>query len=704
MDTFLECKKIYKLINNDQLARARDKTISLLQDIKDGHGQYDELINTLIREVGLYQYIDEHTSNWSDRFAKEMFTVNTGNALQAIHLEQSEVLKRLFNGENIALSAPTSFGKSFIIDAFIANKTPKNVVIIVPTISLTDETRKRLNKKFSDRYKIITTPNISPGERNIFVFPQERAVMYVERIKEIDLLIIDEFYKISKENDSERASKLQEALIKLDHKAKQKYFLAPNISTINQNPFTKGMVKVNKLDFNTVVLKSHKVYKDIAGDFEKKKQQLLKICQKDKNLVYAALFKEIDILRALFLEKFSKRGEIPITLFSEWLKKNYHPSWSLPELIVRGVGIHNGRLHRSITQLQVLLFDDAESGLDTIVSTSSLIEGVNTSAKNVVIWSFKSGRANQNLTPLSYRNIRGRAGRMFRHFIGNVYELVEPKTKEQEEIQLTIEIDGSLISGITDNNYLTDITNEQHGKSEDFIEKIDAILGRNVYKSLRQHNQLNTNNENLVYKIAVELKNNYDDWKSLKMLHANQPEKWNYIISKLIFLHPQCMRWSDEDNKDKYKQANQYIQILSKQWNTSIGNLLKELEPIDITIEDFFTLEKKICNSFSSYLHDFNVLNRIINPGSFIDISPFIAKCSNAFMPSVILELEEYGLPRMISKKIHHCKGINFDLDMNIEEALDLFKKITKVSLVERTDEFLDEFDLFIIDNFYDNI
>ncbi len=238
MDTFLECRKIYRLINNDQMAKARDKTILLLQDIKDADGRYDELVNTLIREVGLYQYIDAETSNWSDRFAKEMFKVNTGEGLQTIHLEQSDVLKRLINGDNIALSAPTSFGKSFIIDAFIANKLPRNVVIIVPTISLTDETRKRLNKKFSDRYKIITTPNISPGAYNIFVFPQERAVMYVEMIKEIDLLIIDEFYKISKENDSERASKLQEALIKLDHKAKQKYFLAPNISTIKQNPFT----------------------------------------------------------------------------------------------------------------------------------------------------------------------------------------------------------------------------------------------------------------------------------------------------------------------------------------------------------------------------------------------------------------------------------------------------------------------------------
>ncbi|RBQ06789.1 DEAD/DEAH box helicase [Pedobacter miscanthi] len=704
MDTFIECKNIYKLINNNQLAKARDSTISLLQNIKDSNGIYDELINTLIREVGLYQYIDEKTSNWSDRFAKEMFKVDTGGERQAIHIEQSDVLRRLINGENIALSAPTSFGKSFIIDAFIAQKSPKNVVIIVPTISLTDETRKRLNKKFSHSYKIITTPNITLGERNIFVFPQERAVMYVEIIEEIDLLIIDEFYKISKENDSERASKLQQALIRLDHKAKQKYFLAPNISTIKQNPFTKGMVTVRKLDFNTVVLKSHKLYKEINDDLEKKKTHLLKICQKDKNLVYAALFKEIDILRELFLEKYIIRNQRQILLFSEWLKKNYHPTWTLSDLILRGIGIHNGRLHRSITQLQVLLFDDQESGLDTIISTSSLIEGVNTSAKNVIVWSFKSGKANQNLTPLSYRNIKGRAGRMFRHFIGNVYELVEPKTREQDSIQLNIEIDGSLISGITDSNYLSGVTNDQQAKSETFIEKIDAILGTGVYKSLRLHNQLNTSNEELVYKIAVELKDNYGEYKSLKMLHAAKPEKWDYILGKLIFLNAQSIRWAEDREGKQYKDARKYIQVLSKQWTTSISNLLKELEPDEIGIEDFFTLEKKVCHSFASYLHDFNVLNRIINPLDFIDITPFITKCSNAFMPGVVLELEEYGLPRMITKKIHHVNVIHFNETMNIDTAIVNFKRVGKKLIVERCGKFIEEFDEFILDNFYENI
>jgi replicative superfamily II helicase len=539
IEYFDRCKMLFDFIKTNNYLKARDGVIHLLHDLKEKNIQYDELVNHLIREVGLYQYIDETSSNWSDRFAKESFKVNTGSDFQTIHFEQSSILKSLLNGDNIALSAPTSFGKSFIIDAFIANKKPNNVVIIVPTISLTDETRKRINKKFSNEYKIITTPNIEPSDKNIFIFPQERAVSYSNIIQEIDLLIIDEFYKISKVNDRERAVKLQEALIKLDSKSKQKYFLAPNIKSIEDNPFTNGMISIEKLDFNTVVLEHHKLYKEIKNDEELKKEFVLKICKSDKNLIYAALYKEIHKLQKLFLNKYEDKKSKRIIEFSNWLKANYDPEWDLANLILKGVGIHNGRLHRSITQYQVLLFDDDKSGLDNIISTSSLIEGVNTSAKNVIIWSIKSGQGNNNLTPLSYKNIKGRAGRMFKHFIGNVYELVEPKLKNLDSIQLSIEIDNSLIGGIKNEKYLSQISSEKQIIAENNINKIESILGIGVYRKLREENLLNSNDEELIYKICAELRDNYNDWNSLKWLNSEDSEKWWNILGKLCFLNPQ---------------------------------------------------------------------------------------------------------------------------------------------------------------------
>lgn len=127
-----------------------------------------------------------------------------------LHSEQSLVLKHLLDGDNLAVSAPTSFGKSLIIDAYIAIKKPKNVLILVPTIALTDETR-RLSKKFSAEYKIVTTSEVELGEKNILVFPQERAIHYSDKLEQLDLLVVDEFYKASRVFDKERSPALLKA-------------------------------------------------------------------------------------------------------------------------------------------------------------------------------------------------------------------------------------------------------------------------------------------------------------------------------------------------------------------------------------------------------------------------------------------------------------------------------------------------------------
>jgi reverse gyrase len=175
MDTFDICKKInMHLLDNNEF-EARNAIIKLLDKKNDIEPNYYQLIAHLIRETGLYIYLDVFDCQsifWDDRYICEIFKSDCGyNELVTLHREQSCLLKQLLDGKDIIVSAPTSFGKSFIIDAFIAIKKPKNIVIIVPTIALTDETRRRLYKKFSDEYKIITTSSSDFGDKNIFIFP-----------------------------------------------------------------------------------------------------------------------------------------------------------------------------------------------------------------------------------------------------------------------------------------------------------------------------------------------------------------------------------------------------------------------------------------------------------------------------------------------------------------------------------------------------
>lgn len=162
METIFEaCHSINDLLSCNKEKDARDELIKLLDYHETNEIPYSPLVNHLIRETGLYPYLQLETADWQEKFVHEVFKVDTGEKeLLTLHREQSTLLKKLINGESIAVSAPTSFGKSFVVDAYISINKPSNVVIIVPTIALTDETRRRLYKKFANEYKIITTTEV----------------------------------------------------------------------------------------------------------------------------------------------------------------------------------------------------------------------------------------------------------------------------------------------------------------------------------------------------------------------------------------------------------------------------------------------------------------------------------------------------------------------------------------------------------------
>ena len=66
--------------------------------------------------------------------------------------------------------------------------------------------------------------------------------------------------------------------------------------------------------------------------------------------------------------------------------------------------------------------------LRCLICTSTLIEGVNTKAKNVVIYDNKISTSKIDF--FTFNNICGRSGRMFSHYIGHVYLFKEPPQPE----------------------------------------------------------------------------------------------------------------------------------------------------------------------------------------------------------------------------------------------------------------------------------
>lgn len=690
---FDQCHIINELLIGKQENEARQELIKLLDYHQTNELDYNPLVNHLIRETGLFPYLEPETSNWEERFIYNAFKVDVGEEKPlTLHREQSFLLKSLLEGRNIAVSAPTSFGKSFVIDAYIKIKKPNNVLIIVPTLALTDETRRRLYKKFAHEYKIITTSDVELSDKNIFIFPQERAMNYINIVESFDIMIVDEFYKASSKFDKERSPSLIRAMIRLGAKSNQKYYLAPNITSIDSNPFTEDMEFI-RLDFNTVFLEKHELYNQINNN-EEKSEKLLEILSENrgKSLIYAGTYSNIDSLSYLFLDTYEPVKNELLEMFADWLSKNYDVNWSLTKLISREIGVHNGRLHRSLSQIQVKLFEE-ETGIRNLISTSSIIEGVNTSAENVIIWRNRKGSA--KLDDFTYKNIIGRGGRMFKHFIGKIYILEQPPIEGQT--QLDIPFPDEILGDLDDTKYEGLLTKEQVAKLKIYNDEMGELIGVQIYDEIKAESAFQSSNSELIKTIAIDLTTNPDEWNGLYYLNEFKPENWDRLLYKVIKLQPG--NWDTG-----YKVFVEFIKIMAYNWSKSIPELLKELEDYDVGIDKFFLLERNVTYKFSALLNDLNTLQKRILKDKQYDISKFIKWCSHAFLPKVVFQLEEYGLPRMISKKLHESNVIDFyNNELTIHSVVEQLNEIGKEMTIERTNN-LDEFDKYILDYFFEGI
>ena len=73
----------------------------------------------------------------------------------------------------------------------------------------------------------------------------------------------------------------------------------------------------------------------------------------------------------------------------DWIKASISEKWSLVDELKHGIAIHDGSLQKHIGASIIKYFNDGL--LRCIFCTSTIIEGVNTSAKNVVLFDGSKG-------------------------------------------------------------------------------------------------------------------------------------------------------------------------------------------------------------------------------------------------------------------------------------------------------------------------
>jgi hypothetical protein len=208
----------------------RDIIIRVLDAWKKIPKNTQPIWNDLIAAAGLYPYVDPETLSQSALLRYEYHKSPFLNNIY-LHEEQQTLSVELQSKRSIVVSAPTSFGKSLLIEELIASKIYKQIVVIQPTLALLDETRKKFIK-YKDIYKVIVSTSQEPDKikGNIFLFTGERLVEY-KNLPPIDFFIIDEFYKLSIDRDDDRSIALNQAFYRLLQNTNKFYLLGPMIKS-----------------------------------------------------------------------------------------------------------------------------------------------------------------------------------------------------------------------------------------------------------------------------------------------------------------------------------------------------------------------------------------------------------------------------------------------------------------------------------------
>lgn len=400
--------------------------------------------NDITESAGLYPYVNPENLSKSGLLRYEY---HKSRFLQGVYLheEQQQLSVELQSKRSLVVSAPTSFGKSLLIEEVIASHLYKQIVVIQPTLALLDETRKKL-LKYKDSYKVVVSTSQEPDEEkgNIFLFTGERVVEY-DKFPQIEFFVIDEFYKLSIDRDDDRAIALNQAFHRLLKFTNKFYLLGPMIKNIPVNFKNKFELTWFPTEFATVAV--DEIINTVEGKHKAKEKKELKklnlfnylISQNEQTIIYCSAPNRTTNLALEFLQ-FLKENAISIDNpfleenndVIEWIEENINNSWSLNEALEYGVAFHHGAVPRHLGSTIVDCFNNGS--VQWLFCTSTLIEGVNTSAKNVVLFDKKKGP--KPIDFFDYKNIAGRSGRMKQHFVGNVIRFED----QPEQMELFVDI------------------------------------------------------------------------------------------------------------------------------------------------------------------------------------------------------------------------------------------------------------------------
>lgn len=414
----------------------------------------------IANEVGIPHYFDT-LKNFKQNTDINFFNLYTiGNIYREaslytsidskLHKYQKDILDKFEIGKQnrYFLSASTSFGKTFLVYEIIRKMQYKNILLIFPSIALLSENMEKIisDKKYcwiQENYIIHTMSMINEiGEKNICIFTPERYLSFLDVSNNIlfDFVFVDEVYKMDNEyiiNEETRENERDVAYRLALHYVLQSildvFLVGPYIefsqnTSEHYNPSFDNFLSINRihlLNYNKyeIVCKEYKKLPQTnkIDRFKKQINQFIK--ESDNVIVYCS--RRCDTERyARYLVEDSSIPNVNTSKFKDFLEHlsnlfNDSQNWIVVKALEKGIGIHHGLIPKYIQKEIIGLFNDGD--IKVLLSTTTITEGVNTTAKNVLILSSK--KSDKNLKKFDALNIEGRAGRFLQHYKGIVYSL-----------------------------------------------------------------------------------------------------------------------------------------------------------------------------------------------------------------------------------------------------------------------------------------
>ena len=409
----------------------------------------------------------------------ETFDLNTFSSIfyeSILHTDENSMLHKfqkeiidIFDPSKqnrIFLSASTSFGKTHLVFEVIKKMEYENIVLIFPTIALLSENLERMisNEDYSffhENYSVHTLSEVKElGEKNLFIYTPERFLSFIEKSKfglKFDFAFVDEVYKI--DNDYLIDEELKENERDVAYRLAVHYALNDNTDVLlagpymdfdNPNAINYNSSFDNFLNENGITLIDYNNYEIVNKFFLNVKRGWVSSHDNQLNIHYSTGRKTqrltetaeaiLNIPQNLIIYCARKNGNGGVEYYANSLinsgilgnhnsleyenlllhiESNFTKEWILVKALKQGVGIHHGLVPKYIQKEIISLFN--QGLLKILISTTTITEGVNTSAKNLVVMHSKKG--NKDLKKFDAKNIAGRAGRFGFHYSGRVIDL-----------------------------------------------------------------------------------------------------------------------------------------------------------------------------------------------------------------------------------------------------------------------------------------